>query len=156
MSHVTVLLSLSGTLSFFSKTCCCALPQVLLEALQSLEQYTHVAFTSRNGIQAVLDALAASGCDSSAVKRILNSQSVRCCALGADAELLYQAGVSNVLTPKEVRKSRIKQSKSSPSMRHKPSCSVHMGSAPCNTKQHCSRLFPIHIPAERRRAHRGW
>ena len=35
-------------------------------------------------------------------QEILNSSSIRCCALGADAELLYEAGVSNVLTPKEV------------------------------------------------------
>ena len=74
--------------------------QALQEKLQNLEQYTHVAFTSRNGIQAVLDALKAS--DGMAHEG-LSSQGVRCCALGADAELLHQAGVSNVLTPKEVR-----------------------------------------------------
>ena len=76
--------------------------QVLQEALQCLEQYTHIAFTSRNGIQAVLDALGASECGSNSQGRFLNSQNACCCALGADAELLYQAGVSQVLTPKEV------------------------------------------------------
>lgn len=67
-----------------------------------MEQYTHIAFTSRNGIQAVLDALDSSCADGGTPKEILNSSSIRCCALGADAELLYEAGVSNVLTPKEV------------------------------------------------------
>ncbi len=75
--------------------------QVLQEKLQSLEQYTHVAFTSRNGIQAVLDALEAPKSDGMTPEG-LSSQGVCCCALGADAELLHQAGVSNVLTPKEV------------------------------------------------------
>ena len=79
-----------------------ALFQVLQETLQSLKQYTHVAFTSRNGIQAVLDALGASTCDNRAAAGLLNSPSIQCCALGADAELLYQAGVSNVLMPQEV------------------------------------------------------
>ena len=76
--------------------------QALKEKIQSLEQYTHVAFTSRNGIQAVLDALEALNSDGMAPEG-LNSPGVRCCARGADAELLHQAGVSNVLTPKEVR-----------------------------------------------------
>ena len=76
--------------------------QVLRETLQSLDQYTHIAFTSRNGIRVVLDALEASTSNSGAVGDVLSGGSTRCCALGADAELLQQAGVSNVLTPKEV------------------------------------------------------
>ena len=67
-----------------------------------MDQYTHIAFTSRNGIQAVLDALGSSCVDGGTPGEILNSPSIRCCALGADAELLCEAGVSNVLTPKEV------------------------------------------------------
>ena len=76
--------------------------QVLRETLHSLNQYTHIAFTSRNGIQAVLDALEATTSHSRAVGGILSGGGVRCCVLAADAELLQQAGVSNVLTPKEV------------------------------------------------------
>lgn len=79
-----------------------ALLQVLRKTLQSLDQYTHIAFTSRNGIRVVLDALEAMTSNSRAVGDVLSGGSTRCCALGADAELLQQAGVSNVLTPKEV------------------------------------------------------
>ena len=75
---------------------------MLQGTLQGIEQYTHIAFTSRNGIQAVLDALGALTCDSKSAARLLNNPSIQCCALGADAELLYQAGISNVLSPKEV------------------------------------------------------
>lgn len=75
---------------------------MLRETLQSLNQYTHIAFTSRNGIRVFLDALEATTSKSRAVGDVLSGGSVRCCALGADAELLQQAGVSNVLTPKEV------------------------------------------------------
>jgi uroporphyrinogen-III synthase len=82
--------------------------------LQQLERYTHLAFTSRNGIQAVLERLAAlkpgrdpgqipAGPDGlAAAAARLNALQTRCCALGADAELLAQAGVEDVLTPEEV------------------------------------------------------
>lgn len=67
-----------------------------------LDQYTHLAFTSRNGIQAVLDTLQSSCSGAPAPGDFLSRHSIRCCALGADAELLQGAGVSDVLTPAEV------------------------------------------------------
>ena len=68
------------------------------------ERYTHIAFTSRNGIQAFLDALEAHyGSDQALTKLRNGSSRTAFCALGADAELLHSVGIMNVLTPQEVR-----------------------------------------------------
>ena len=78
--------------------------QVLQKAALDWERYTHVAFTSRNGIQAFMDALGAHHGSDQALTKLRNGSSRTVyCALGADAELLHSAGVINVLTPQEVR-----------------------------------------------------
>ena len=82
----------------------CAIKQVLQRAAADWERYTHIAFTSRNGIQAFLDALEANNGSSQALTTLRGgSTQTICCALGADAELLRNMGVVNVLVPQEVR-----------------------------------------------------
>ena len=72
------------------------------EELSRLQSYTHLAFTSRNGIQAVLERLAAAHGSLQEAAAHLNALPLRCCALGADAGMLAEAGVREVLTPQEV------------------------------------------------------
>lgn len=79
-----------------------ALLQVLDQELSQLERYSHMAFTSRNGIAAVLERLATMHGSLRAAAVHLNALPLRCCALGADAEMLADAGVDDVLTPQEV------------------------------------------------------
>lgn len=68
-----------------------------------LSEYSHLAFTSRNGIQAVLERLAAQHQGSwAATADVLNKLPIHCCALGADAGLLQSAGVLEIITPEEV------------------------------------------------------
>ena len=74
--------------------------QALRDALQQLATYTHIAFISRNSIYAVFEALEVLY-GNHALEQLLASR-VQCCALGADAEQLYQRGVQNVLKPPEV------------------------------------------------------
>ena len=77
--------------------------QVLQMAAVDWERYTHIAFTSRNGINAFLDALEARYGSDQALAKLRNSSSrTTFCALGADAELLHSAGIMDVLTPQEV------------------------------------------------------
>ncbi len=76
--------------------------QALDQELSHLERYSHLAFTSRNGIAAVLEQLATMHGSLQAAAAHLNALPLRCCALGADAEMLADAGVYNVLTPQEV------------------------------------------------------
>ena len=78
--------------------------QVLQKAAVDWERYTHIAFTSRNGIHAFLDALEAHyGSDQALTKLRNGSSRTTFCALGADAELLHSAGIIDVLAPQEVR-----------------------------------------------------
>ena len=82
----------------------CAMNQVLQKAAVDWERYTHIAFTSRIGIQAFLDALEAHcGFDQALTKLRNGNSSTTFCALGADAELLHSMGIIDVLTPQEVR-----------------------------------------------------
>ncbi len=76
--------------------------QRLDDELASLDSYTHLAFTSRNGIQAVLERLASAHGSLQSATAHLNALPLRCAALGADAEMLAEAGVRDVLTPQEV------------------------------------------------------
>ncbi|BDA45398.1 hypothetical protein COCOBI_07-1850 [Coccomyxa sp. Obi] len=75
--------------------------QALDQELSHLDRYSHLAFTSRNGIAAVLERLATMHGSLPAAAAHLNTLPLRCCALGADAEMLADAGVDNVLTPQE-------------------------------------------------------
>ncbi|KAK9830107.1 hypothetical protein WJX72_009827 [[Myrmecia] bisecta] len=73
--------------------------EALDAALQQLSSYTHLAFSSRNGVAAVMQRLAAiHGSQAAAVGAVLRS-GVRCWALGADAEALHSVGVKDVFTP---------------------------------------------------------
>ena len=73
------------------------------DELSRLQSYTHLDFTSRNGIQAVLTRLAAAHGSLLAAAAHLNALPLRCCALGSDAEMLAEAGVREVSTPQEVQ-----------------------------------------------------
>ena len=79
-----------------------ALLQALDQELLQLDRYSHLAFTSRNGIAAMLERLVVMHGGLQAAAMHLNALPLRCCALGADAELLADAGVDDVLTPLEV------------------------------------------------------
>lgn len=81
-----------------------AMIQVLQKAALEWDRYTHIAFTSRNGIQAFLDALGACHGLDEVLARLRNGGSRTVyCALGADAELLHSVGIIDVLIPQEVR-----------------------------------------------------
>lgn len=91
--------------------------QELDEALADLASFSHVAFTSRNGAQAVLQRLASlhggntsspgggggGGGDGEAAAAALAGSGAAVWALGADAGLLRDAGLQIVNTPAEVR-----------------------------------------------------
>jgi uroporphyrinogen-III synthase len=79
----------------------CGCPQALDAALSNLSAYTDIAFTSRNGIHAVLQRLALSNPEGAA--KALRASRVWCWALGADAAVLRAAGFPDVHTPLEVR-----------------------------------------------------
>ena len=70
--------------------------------MADLGSFTDIAFTSRNGIEAVLERLgalgAAQGCTPASALARLNVW-----ALGADAGALAAAGIVGVRVPKEVR-----------------------------------------------------
>ena len=70
--------------------------------LQALSQYSDIAFTSRNGIHAVMELLQGLHGSSAAALQALQTCKAQCWALGADAEALRQLGVHNVQTPTEV------------------------------------------------------
>ena len=72
------------------------------EQMQSLSQYDHIAFTSRNGIYAVMQRLEELQGSAQAALQALNDSKVQCWALGADAQLLRAYGVQSVQTPAEV------------------------------------------------------
>lgn len=71
------------------------------EQMQSLSQYDHIAFTSRNGIYAVMQRLEELQGSAQAALQALNDSKVQCWALGADAQLLRAYGVQSVQTPAE-------------------------------------------------------
>lgn len=86
--------------------------QELDAALAQLESFSHIAFTSRNGVHAVLARLAAmhnhggggggGGGSLAAAAEALNTGDASVWALGADAGALRDAGVRDVHTPEEV------------------------------------------------------
>ncbi|WIA22644.1 hypothetical protein OEZ86_009619 [Tetradesmus obliquus] len=75
--------------------------QQLDHSLQQLESYSHLAFTSKNGILAVLERLAAlHGGPEEAVQYVQQS-GIKLCALGADGQVLRDAGLQVHVSPKE-------------------------------------------------------
>lgn len=68
-------------------------------ALRSLNSYTHLAFTSRNGILAVFQRLDELFGDEG--PEVLKSSGVRLCALGADGDLLKRLGLDLHISPLE-------------------------------------------------------
>mmetsp|Transcript_15906 Transcript_15906/g.37700 ORF Transcript_15906/g.37700 Transcript_15906/m.37700 type:complete len:290 (+) Transcript_15906:337-1206(+) len=71
------------------------------DALTCLEDYTHIAFTSSNGITAVLDRLEALHGGKAGALKAVHRAGLRCCALGADADVLESHGVPCSIRPKE-------------------------------------------------------
>lgn len=74
----------------------------VIRQLQELSQYDHIAFTSTNGIHAVMDLLARLHGSQGAALQALQDSKAQCWALGADADALRQLGLSHVQTPTEV------------------------------------------------------
>ena len=70
--------------------------------LRDLSQYSDIAFTSRNGIHAVMELLQGLHGSPDAALQALQTCKAQCWALGADAEALRELGVHNVQMPKEV------------------------------------------------------
>jgi uroporphyrinogen-III synthase len=68
-------------------------------ALEDLESHTHIAFTSKNGIYAVLHELERLQGD--AAQQYVRDSGVQLCALGADAHVLEAAGYEVHVTPAE-------------------------------------------------------
>lgn len=66
-------------------------------APDSLRNYTHVAFTSKNGVQAVLAALGRHHGDAHSAAEALRATGVRLCALGADAHVRCALGSNTLL-----------------------------------------------------------
>lgn len=72
------------------------------QQLQDLSRYSDIAFTSRNGIHAVMELLQGLHGTPQAALQALQGCGAQCWALGADAEALTQLGIQNVQTPTEV------------------------------------------------------
>ncbi|KAF8063700.1 hemD [Scenedesmus sp. PABB004] len=70
-------------------------------ALARLAEFTHLAFTSRNGILAVLERLAALHGGPGAAADAVAASGVKLCALGADGEALRGAGLTVHVSPAE-------------------------------------------------------
>lgn len=60
----------------------------LMDSLRDLDSFTHLAFTSKNGIAATLAALEAMHGGPQAAADALNRSKVKICALGADGDAL--------------------------------------------------------------------
>lgn len=71
----------------------------LRTVLSDLSQFTHIAFSSKNGINAVLHEL--ESLHGTSAKSVLEDSGVRLCALGADAQALEQAGYDVHVKPQE-------------------------------------------------------
>eukprot|EP00892_Ulva_mutabilis_P012592 jgi/Ulvmu1/9705/UM055_0043.1 len=71
----------------------------LQQALRNLPAFTHVAFTSKNGINAVLQEL--DRIYRASARTIVEDSGVRLCALGADAQALEAAGYPVHVLPQE-------------------------------------------------------
>lgn len=74
---------------------------VLDDTLLQLQGFTHIAFTSRNGIQAVLQRLEMLHDGAEAARAAVKASGVKLCALGRDALALTEAGYSCAVTPQE-------------------------------------------------------
>ena len=72
------------------------------DQMRGLSQYDHIAFTSRNGIHAVMQRLEELQGSTQAALQALQESKVQCWALGADAQLLRSYGAQSVQTPTEV------------------------------------------------------
>lgn len=75
--------------------------EALTSELSSLSDFTHVAFTSKNGIHAVLAQLERMHGSTAAARTAVAESGVRICALGADALVLKDAGYPVHLLPSE-------------------------------------------------------
>lgn len=71
----------------------------LRTVLSDLSQFTHIAFSSKNGINAVLHEL--EHLHGTSAKSVLQESGARLCALGADALALEQAGYDVHVKPQE-------------------------------------------------------
>eukprot|EP00878_Enallax_costatus_P010631 GHUV01011106.1.p1 GENE.GHUV01011106.1~~GHUV01011106.1.p1 ORF type:complete len:197 (+),score=44.33 GHUV01011106.1:127-717(+) len=75
--------------------------QQLDEAIQQLDHYTHLAFTSKNGIIAVLERLEALHGGREAAAAHVRKSCIKLCALGADGRVLQEAGLQVDASPSE-------------------------------------------------------
>jgi uroporphyrinogen-III synthase len=73
--------------------------KVLDAALDGLSNFSHIAFTSKNGIRAVLNHLEAKHGELGA--QFVEQSGVRVCALGADSLVLEAAGYKVHIMPEE-------------------------------------------------------
>jgi uroporphyrinogen-III synthase len=73
----------------------------LTSELTNLSEFTHIAFTSKNGIHAVLAQLERMHGSTMAARTAVAASGVRICALGADASVLRDAGYPVHLLPSE-------------------------------------------------------
>lgn len=88
--------------SMSSISCACLVLVQLDAALANLRSYSHIAFTSRNGITTVLERLATlHDGDAAAAAAYVRGTGVRLCALGADGDVLQAAGLPVHLSPAE-------------------------------------------------------
>ena len=75
----------------------------LTTALEGLADHTHLAFTSKNGIHAVLQTLEAIHGGPEAARDAVVASGVRICALGADALVLEGARYPVHVRPEDAR-----------------------------------------------------
>ncbi|GMH40178.1 hypothetical protein BSKO_08082 [Bryopsis sp. KO-2023] len=69
--------------------------------LTSLKDFTHLAFTSKNGIHAVMDQLVVKQGGFDQAVKFIQSSKIKLCALGADALVLQSMGLVADVQPKE-------------------------------------------------------
>ena len=72
------------------------------DALEKLHQFSHIAFTSRNGIQMVMRQWAKHFADAQTLAAHIRSHKVQICALGADSEALECFHLSADVQPADV------------------------------------------------------
>lgn len=70
--------------------------------MEKLNRFSHVAFTSKNGISAVVERLQDLTQTQENLVKYVNDSNVKLCALGADATELERYGLKADITPAEV------------------------------------------------------
>eukprot|EP00210_Caulerpa_lentillifera_P001446 g1388.t1 len=70
-------------------------------ALEKLDQFSHVAFTSKNGISAVIERLQHLKHTQEDLVKYVHDSNVKLCALGADSEELEKHGMTADIKPVE-------------------------------------------------------